>query len=110
MRETWERLVEEKLLAGVVERYGPGIKSQSLKGVSVTDDDYAKVYKEMKKCSEYSGHDMAKGRNIELPQKIQLRKDLESLRLYEKELVKRINDLGKQRRQLEKPPTAHFAS
>jgi hypothetical protein len=110
MRETWERLVEEKLLAGVVERYGPGIKTQSLKGVSVTDDDYVKVRNEMKKCSEYSGHDMARGRSVETPKKAYLRNDLENLRAYEKELGKRINDLGAQRRQLEKPPTGSFAT
>src|SRR6202035_2167241 len=37
LRETWERLVEERLFNGVVGRFQPGVMTQSLKGVTVTD-------------------------------------------------------------------------
>ena len=108
LRETWERLVEELLLGGVVERYNPGVKTQSLKAVSVTDDDYKKVYFEMKKVSEYSGHDTATGRQVSLPTKDQMRTDLTTLQTYTTELRRRIDDLGAQRRLLEVAPTGQI--
>ena len=39
LRETWERLVEEILLGKVIERFNSDVKTQSLKGVVVDDDD-----------------------------------------------------------------------
>ena len=63
LRETWERLVEEVLLGKVVERFNSDVKTQSLKGVVVDDDDYVKIYWAMKRASERSGHDMASARN-----------------------------------------------
>ena len=44
LRETWERLVEEVLLSRVVERYGSDVKTQSLKRVEVTDEDYKTIF------------------------------------------------------------------
>ena len=44
LRETWERVVEECLLNDVVGRFQPGVATQSLKGVEVTDADYAKIF------------------------------------------------------------------
>ena len=62
LRETWERLVEELLLGKVVERFNSDVRTQSLKGVVIEDDDHKKVYWAMKRVSERSGHDMAVGR------------------------------------------------
>lgn len=42
LRETWERLIEERLLNGVIGRFQSGVKTQSLKGVHVDDEDYKK--------------------------------------------------------------------
>ena len=64
LRETWERLVEEVLLNGVVARFSSGVKTQSLKEVVVEDGDYQLVFANMKRVSEFSGHDMAAGRQI----------------------------------------------
>ena len=52
LRETWERLVEEVLLYRVVERFGSDVKTQSLKGVVVDDDDYKTIFWAMKRASE----------------------------------------------------------
>jgi hypothetical protein len=52
LRETWERLVEEVLLGKVVERFNTDIRTQSLKGVVVDDDDYKTIYWAMKHVSE----------------------------------------------------------
>src|SRR5690606_5469565 len=47
LRETWERMVEELLLYGVVERLCTDVKTQKLKGVYVEDTDYQTIYWEM---------------------------------------------------------------
>jgi hypothetical protein len=64
LRETWERLVEEVLLGKVVERFNSDVKTQSLKGVEIADEDYRTVFWAMKRVSERSGHDMAAGKSI----------------------------------------------
>jgi energy-coupling factor transporter ATP-binding protein EcfA2 len=104
LRETWERLIEEKLLNGVVGRFQPGVATQSLKGVNVTDEDYQKVFFAMRKASEFSGHDWALGREGDLPTISMMRGELAAIREYDKELTKRAEQLEKQRRELEQPP------
>jgi hypothetical protein len=106
LRETWERLVEECLLNDVVGRFQPGVATQSLKGVNVTDDDYVKVFFAMKKASEFSGHDRPAGGQPVIRTKDEMKNDLGELWKYEKELKKRSDELGKQRRALETPPLA----
>jgi hypothetical protein len=106
LRETWERLVEECLLNKVVGRFQPGVATQSLKGVSVTDDDYKKVFFAMKKASEYSGHDRPAGRQPTTRSKAEMKNDIGDIWAYEKELKKRIKALEDARRQLESPPAA----
>jgi energy-coupling factor transporter ATP-binding protein EcfA2 len=106
LRETWERLVEECLLNDVVGRFQPGVATQSLKGVNVTNDDYVKVFFAMKKASEFSGHDRPAGRQPVIRTKDEMKNDLGELWKYEKELKKRSDELSKQRRALETPPPA----
>lgn len=61
LRETWERLVEEKLLNKVVSRFERGVYTQRLSRlVDISDDDTSKVDNAMRKCSTYfTGHDSA---------------------------------------------------
>ena len=106
LRETWERLVEECLLNSVVGRFQPGVATQSLKGVSVTDEDHREVFFAMKKASEFSGHDWAKGREGSLPDKTSMARDLAVMDAYRKELKKRAENLASKRRELENPPKA----
>jgi hypothetical protein len=111
LRETWERLVEEYLLNGVVTRFQPGVMTQSLKGAYVSDDDYAKVYFEMKKSSEYSGHDRSPGRAPALRTRLEAKADLEELKNYTQILKKRRDQLQTERKKLEEPepPKDHQA-
>jgi energy-coupling factor transporter ATP-binding protein EcfA2 len=109
LRETWERLVEEHLLGGVVGRFQPSVNTQSLKDVSVTDDDYAKVFFAMKKASEFSGHDRPQGRRPASRTKEDAKTDLKELRDYEETLKKRKDELSSRRRLLEQPPKAMVA-
>lgn len=106
LRETWERLVEEQLLNGVVTRFGPGVATQSLKGVQVEDEDYRKIYYGMKRASEFSGHDTARGRQKSLPTPEEISMDLVNLREYSTTLAQRIKKLENDRRKIEKPPEA----
>jgi hypothetical protein len=106
LRETWERLVEEVLLNGVVERFCSGIKTQSLKEVLVDDSDYQTIFAAMKRVSEYSGHDMAPGRQIPVPDRQEMGRDLEAIERYRAEINRRKEALRARRRGLEDPPVA----
>ena len=109
LRETWERLVEEVLLGGVVERYGAGVRTQSLRTVLVEDDDYRIIFAAMKRVSEFSGHDMAAGRQLPVADKATMRTDLEALSNYRRQVHGRKNALEQRRRALENPPPAQVA-
>lgn len=106
LRETWERAVEEILLNAVIERFGTDVRTQSLKGVEVTDEDYRVVFKGMKRASEYSGHDRAAGRQLDPPTKDQMRSDLDELRAFRTARHRRRNELQEERKKLEEAPAA----
>ncbi len=106
LRETWERLVEEILLGKVVERFNSDVKTQSLKGVVVEDDDYKKIYWVMKHVSERSGHDMAAGRNIPVPKPDEMKTDLKTIDDYRTAIDKRRKTTADQRAAYEKAPKA----
>jgi hypothetical protein len=109
LRETWERAVEEVVLGGVVERFGSDVRTQSLKSVEVTDDDYRTIFFAMKRASERSGHDQAAGRQIDTPDKAQMRNDLQELRDFIAARRKEKSDLESRRRALESAPKATLA-
>lgn len=106
LRETWERLVEEVLLNGVVERFCSAVKTQSLKEVLVEDGDYQVIFANMKRVSDFSGHDMAPGRQIPVPDLAEMRRDLDAVDSYRNEVHRRKNALRARRQALEEPPAA----
>jgi len=107
LRETWERLVEEVLLNGVVERFCSGVETQSLKEVVVEDTDYQRIYAAMKRVSEFSGHDMAAGRQLPMPDLPEMGRDLDEIDAYRNEVQRRRDALRARRRALEEPPLAN---
>ena len=109
LRETWERLVEERLLNGVVGRFEPGVKTQSLKGVVVEDADYQRVFSAMAKASRYSGHDAAVAFQTSPPNPSEMRGDLDLIRKYSVELKKRSDQAEARRKALEEPITVKSA-
>jgi hypothetical protein len=109
LRETWERLVEELLLYGVVERLCTDVKTQKLKGVYVEDTDYRTIYWEMKRASELSGHDMTISRTIALPMVEDVDKHIQTLEQYVEEVRTRTKKVEEQRKELERAPKASFA-
>ncbi len=106
LRETWERLVEEVLLGKVVERFNTDVKTQSLKGVVVDDDDYKKIFWAMKRVSERSGHDMAAARNVPVPKPDDMKADLKAIDDYRVAIDKRRKETTERRAEYEQPPKA----
>ena len=106
LRETWERLVEEVLLSRVVERFGSDVKTQSLKGVVVNDEDYKIIFWAMKRVSLRSGHDMAAAKNMPLPKIKELKEEAKALDTYRDTLRKRSRATEETRKRLEQPPKA----
>lgn len=68
LRSCWERLVEEVLLAGVVQRFRPGVATQMLRNVVVTDELFKAVYWAMTEISRQTkAHDHAPGGGSPVP-------------------------------------------
>lgn len=76
---TWERAIEEVLFNGSIQRFGEAVKTQSLRQVVVTDDDYNEIDAGMTKSSKFE-HDAASavGR-LPLPDPDELDADLKNL-------------------------------
>ena len=106
LRETWERFVEEVLLGKVVERFTSDVKTQSLRGVVIDDEDHKQVFWAMKRISERSGHDMAAGKAIPVPTPTDMKSDLDLIDAYRAETNKRKKAVEKRRADLEQPPKA----
>lgn len=89
LRESWERAVEEVVLAKTVQRFVPDVMTLRLKEVTVTDDDYRTIFFAMKRASERSGHDMSAGRDMPQPSPDEMEADLNVLDNFKTELGKR---------------------
>ena len=103
LRESWERAVEEVLLAKTVQRFVPDVMTLRLKDVTVTNDDYRTIFFAMKRASERSGHDMAAGRDIPQPSPDEMEADLKVLDDFKIELGKRRKETSATRSALETP-------
>lgn len=109
LRETWERTVEERVLSGVVERFGSDVKTLSLRNIALDDADHKTIFFAMKKASELSGHDTAMAKQIDPPDKKTMAADLERLRSFCKEYRRKVTEVSERRtRQLE-PPKAQVS-
>jgi energy-coupling factor transporter ATP-binding protein EcfA2 len=88
LRESWERLVEEKLLNKVVNRFERGVQTQRLKRLTdITDADITRIDDAMSKCSTYfTGHDSAPAIGDPHPTIEEVEKDLATLDSFNIEL------------------------
>jgi recombinational DNA repair ATPase RecF len=84
MRTAWERAVEERLLAGVVQRFQRPVHTQKLDKVQITEELLKAVNDGMDRCSQYV-HDAPVGARGGLPSRQQIAADLEPLRTFEKD-------------------------
>lgn len=106
LRESWERAVEEVVLAKTVVRFVPDVMTGRLREVTVTDDDYRTIFFAMKRASERSGHDMSAGRDIPQPSPDEMEADLKVLDNFKIELGKRRKATSAARSALENPVDA----
>lgn len=83
MRVAWERAVEERLFAGVVQRFQREVKTLSLHDVRIAPALIADVEGGMTRCSEFV-HDAAVGTRTMIPTKETLEGDLQRLVDFEK--------------------------
>lgn len=88
LREAWERLVEEKLLNKVVNRFERGVYTQRLaRLVDISDIDVTKVDNAMSKCSTYfTGHDSAPAMGDPYPTLEDIQADLKDIKDFLDEL------------------------
>lgn len=83
MRDTWERVVEDILFNRVVQRFRPEIMTQRLEEACIDpENDYPAIFEGMKRCSHYSGHDLAEDLPPELPEPEHVRRDFDELKRF----------------------------
>ncbi|HGO6126438.1 AAA family ATPase [Burkholderia cepacia] len=95
LRLAWERCIEEVLLNGAVQRFGEGVSTQRLKGVTVTDDDYHEIDAGMTKSSKFEHDPAAPVGRLPIPDPDELSDDIERLAKWRETLNKRVDGIAK---------------
>ena len=95
LRLAWERCIEEVLLNGTVQRFGEGVSTQRLKGVTVTDDDYCEIDAGMTKSSKFEHDAAAAVGRLPIPGPNELSDDIERLAKWRETLNKRVESIAK---------------
>lgn len=96
LRKTWERAVEEVLLNDVVVRFRPGVETQKLKAVEVTDDDVKTITSAMTECSKFP-HDSAAIADVAIPTPDDVAKHIDNLESWRKSIDARNKATQKKR-------------
>jgi energy-coupling factor transporter ATP-binding protein EcfA2 len=78
LRESWERLIEEKLFAQVIGRFQPQVQTLRLKESVIDDEIVAQVHFGMTAVSSYTGHDRAAAKGGALADPPECEKDLKA--------------------------------
>ena len=99
LRASWERAVEEVVFGDVVQRFRNSVKTQQLRCVTFLDADYENIEAGMTKCSRcIPAHDDARARNAPPPPPDELKRDLEALNAFVKNLREKQAETQKRRR------------
>ena len=83
LRTSWERAVEERLFAGVVERFERDVKTLQLKDVKITDGLIGQIEQGMTRTSQFL-HEGAFAAQVTLPSLTEMSDDLDKLRGFER--------------------------
>jgi energy-coupling factor transporter ATP-binding protein EcfA2 len=78
LRESWEKLIEEKLFAQVIARFLPQVQTLRLREAVVDDDIVTQVHFGMTAVSSYTGHDRASAKGGALAEPSECEMDLAS--------------------------------
>jgi hypothetical protein len=95
LRLAWERCIEEVLLNGAVQRFGEGVSTQRLKGVTVTDDDYREIDAGMIKSSKFEHDTAAAIGRLPIPDPNELNGDIKRFATWRETLNKRVDGIAK---------------
>ena len=109
LRETWEAAVEEVLFHETIQRHGTEVHTLNLRYVSVTDEDYKKIFLGMKKCSKWLfGHDKAKTIDQNRPAPGEVMQDINALMDFVKDKKHRSRTVELNRKKLFEPETSEM--
>src|SRR5699024_1518257 len=98
LRETWETLIEEELFNETIYRHSAEIQTQRLKSVEIRTEDYKIIDTSMAKCSKWMiGHDKSTALDINRPNSDEILEDILQLDDFRKSVVKRREDVKKER-------------
>ncbi|NMM03272.1 AAA family ATPase [Paraburkholderia sp. RP-4-7] len=100
LRETWERGVEETILCETVVRFRPGVSTQRLRAVTLSDEEYVALHEAMARCSHFAAHDTAADADATPPTPDELRADIEAARVFFAARKKLNDDTDRRRREL----------
>jgi len=107
LRETWEAAIEEVLFHNTIQRHGSEVHTLNLRYVSVTDEDYKKIFFAMKKCSKWMfGHDKVKTVDVNRPPPEEVSQDINALRNFEKDTKHRNETVQVRRKESLEPDTS----
>lgn len=106
LRETWEATVEEKVLHGTILRHGGEVKTQQLRYVGVTTEQYRQIHVGMGKCSTWMyGHDKSITLSVNRPDPSEVEQDINALTTFVKEANADAESRRKEREAALKPET-----
>lgn len=105
LRESWERVVEEVLLGGVVGRFVPDIGTQKLRYVAVEDADFIEVDAAMTRCSSFA-HDTPRAAGPLSPTLDEFSADVDALEAFRTRINKRNDDTSARRKAALAAPAA----
>jgi virulence-associated protein VapD/uncharacterized membrane-anchored protein YhcB (DUF1043 family) len=106
LRETWEATVEEKVLYGTILRHGSEVKTQQLRYVNVTTEQYRQIHVGMGKCSTWMyGHDKSKALSVNRPGPSEVEQDINALSKFVKDINAAAESKRKEREAALKPVT-----
>jgi hypothetical protein len=103
-RETWERLIEEKLFAQVVVRFRRGVETKRLRSAVVNNDLFSQIYNGMTAISEFTAHDKPAAAGGSLPEPSTIKIHLGELKTCIEAIEKEAKAVEKEREKLEKAP------
>ena len=76
LRESWEKLIEEKIFAQVIGRFQPQVQTQRLRKAVIDNEIFARIHFGMTAVSNYTGHDRAAAKGGALADPAECEKDL----------------------------------
>jgi hypothetical protein len=106
LRESWEKLIEEKLFAQVVQRFQPQVQTMRLKEAVIDDEIVAQIHFGMTAVSSYTGHDRAPAKGGALADPTECEKDLNAFSKCLADAEKKSRAAVKAREEKIKPPKA----